>query len=239
MRSTARRAPKKPANVARRSGAIEIPVRESTDSRIILSSGYFVDPAARSSRLYCTVSDGKPRAGTMNRSTRLCSGRLLIASTVARDMSRKSPASACADVPRHEADEPVERLGRDALEPRVRGPVVAHAVDDVDAVVPGCLEHLRDDLRRVLEVGVERHDVVAEGARRDRRRWRPGGRRWPAGAARAGPATPGGSGGAAPASGPDCRRRPRPPRRSLPCRRGGAATARRAMAARPPRCTWG
>ena len=35
----------------------------------------------------------------MNRSTRLCSGRSLIASTVARDISRKSPASLMASLP--------------------------------------------------------------------------------------------------------------------------------------------
>ncbi len=64
----------------------------------------------------------------------------------------------------HQADEPVERLGRDALEPRVGGAVVAHAVDDVDPVVLRGREHLGDDLGRVLQVGVEGDDVVAEGA---------------------------------------------------------------------------
>ena len=77
-----------PANVATRSGAVEKPVKESSESLTILMRGYFDAPAARSSRLYSTVSEGKFRAGTMKRSTRLCSGRLLMASTVARDIRR-------------------------------------------------------------------------------------------------------------------------------------------------------
>ena len=74
--------------VARRSGASENPVTESIDSLSILTKGYLVEPAARSSRRYATLPDGSPSAGTMKRSTRLSSGRALTASTVARDISR-------------------------------------------------------------------------------------------------------------------------------------------------------
>src|SRR5947209_7234739 len=57
--STARTAPPKPANVASRSGAVEKPVSESSESLSILMKGYLESPAARSSRLYSTVSEGK------------------------------------------------------------------------------------------------------------------------------------------------------------------------------------
>jgi len=80
--------PPRPRKVARRSGASENPVTESIDSLSILTKGYLVEPAARSSRRYSTLADGKPNAGTMKRSTRLSSGRALTASTVARDISR-------------------------------------------------------------------------------------------------------------------------------------------------------
>ena len=87
-------APPSPNQVASRSGAIEKPVRLSTLSRTIRDSGYLVRPAARSSRRYGTSAAGKPSAGTTSRSTRCCSGSRFTASTVARLISRKSPASA-------------------------------------------------------------------------------------------------------------------------------------------------
>ena len=65
---------------------------------------------------------------------------------------------------RHGADQPVEGSGAEPLERRVARAVRAHAVDDVDALVARCGEHLRDHLGRVLQVGVEGHDVVAPGA---------------------------------------------------------------------------
>ena len=89
------------------------------------------------------TSEGKPRAGTTNRSTRWCSGSALIASTVARDISRKSPASTgrlrcptwCGSAGRRcAAVEPLER--------RVGRAVGADAVDDVDPCVAGLGQHL-------------------------------------------------------------------------------------------------
>ena len=66
----------------------------------------------------------------------------------------------------------VEGAGGAALERGVGAAVAAHAVDDVDALAAGQVQHLLDDLGRVLQVGVDRHHVVAARpgqARGDRR----------------------------------------------------------------------
>ncbi len=61
------------------------------------------------------------------------------------------------------ADRAVEGPRGDPLERGVARAVLPHAVDDVDALGPGDPEHLADGLGRVLEVGVDRHDVPAPG----------------------------------------------------------------------------
>ncbi len=70
----------------------------SIDIRTMVGSGYLEDPAARASRVYPTAMDGKPSEGTTRRSTRWASGRAFTASTVGRDMRRKSPALSGASV---------------------------------------------------------------------------------------------------------------------------------------------
>ena len=68
-------------------------------------------------------------------------------------------------------EEAVEPAGRRELHPRLPGALGADRVDDVRAVLP-VLDHGQDQLRRVLQVGVDHHDHGAPGmvqAGRDRR----------------------------------------------------------------------
>ena len=62
--------------------------------------------------------------------------------------------------PRDPREEAVEPARCRELEPGLAGTAVAHPVDDVRAGAP-VVEHLRDQLRRVLEVAVDHHDRVA------------------------------------------------------------------------------
>ena len=54
----------------------------------------------------------------------------------------------------------VEEAGSEALERVIRPPIAAHAIDDVVAGAP-LRHHLGDDLRRVLQIDVERNDRAA------------------------------------------------------------------------------
>jgi hypothetical protein len=64
--------------------------------------------------------------------------------------------------PREPREHAVEPARGGDLEARLAGARLAHRVDDVGAASPGG-QHLRDQLRRVLEVGVDHHDDVAAG----------------------------------------------------------------------------
>ena len=59
-------------------------------------------------------------------------------------------------------EQPVEPARGRELEARLALALLAHGVDDVAAGAP-VIEHLRDQLGRVLQVGVEHHDGVAAG----------------------------------------------------------------------------
>src|SRR5690606_16475611 len=64
---------------------------------------------------------------------------------------------------RHRPDQAVEGRSRRPLEERLALALAAHAVDHVEAAA-GLLEHLRHDLGRILEIGVEHDDPVALGS---------------------------------------------------------------------------
>ena len=62
--------------------------------------------------------------------------------------------------PRELGEQAVEPARAGELEPRLALARLAHRVDDVGAAAPG-VEHLRDQLGRVLEVAVDHHHDVA------------------------------------------------------------------------------
>ena len=68
----------------------------------------------------------------------------------------------------HRGEEAIEDLRRDELEERLAGARATSAVDDVVALAP-LLEHLDDDLGRVLEVGVHDDDGTGRASRPCRR----------------------------------------------------------------------
>ena len=104
----------------------------------------------------------KPIQTVMPRRKRLRSG---IASSASQRLAvhQAEVAGLDGEVEAREAAEgAVEAARGDALEGGLPQPLLAHGVDDVDALAPA-LEHLRDHLRRVLQVAVEHHDHVAAG----------------------------------------------------------------------------
>ena len=52
-------------------------------------------------------------------------------------------------------------MGAGPLEPRVAGSILANAVHDIDLVAISDREHLRNDLGRILEVGIQGHHIGA------------------------------------------------------------------------------
>ena len=149
-----------PSCVANRNGRSEKLVMPSNARWSILRNVYLVSPAKRGSRSYSTAHcrESGPHDHAAHVAVALRHAREHV------DHHAVEQAEV-AGLPRerhlgHPVDESVIDLAREQLEPGLPRSVHPHAVDDLEALLP-FLDHLRDHLGRILEVGVDDHHEVA------------------------------------------------------------------------------
>src|SRR5262249_9187213 len=151
----------RPRAAMRRGGGAENDRSPSTDSRMSLSRVYFGPPACRRSRSYGMPTWRKPSHARRPRTKRSASGRRFRWSTTRRLIAQKSPASSGMST---SAVAPSSREKREEAAPGARR-LLPGPPDPVGAVrsLVGRAEEGRQQLGRILEVGVEHRHRVALG----------------------------------------------------------------------------